>query len=67
MQNSYQILRPKTLCKMLGISIPTLYRWEAEGKFPVQKIKIGPNSVGYRSDAVEKWIEEKANQTITVA
>jgi predicted DNA-binding transcriptional regulator AlpA len=67
MSNSFQILRPKTLCKKLGISIPTLYRWEAQGKFPVKKIKIGPNSVGYRSDEFEKWLEEKADQTETVA
>lgn len=62
--NSFQILRPKTVCKILGISVPTLYRWEAEGKFPIQKIKIGPNSVGYRSDHLENWIEEKADQTL---
>ena len=67
MQNSFQILRPKTLCKILGISIPTLYRWEASGKFPVKKFKIGPNSVGYRSDDVEKWLDSKAEETETLA
>ena len=67
MQNTFQILRPKALCKILGISIPTLYRWEAQGKFPVKKIKIGPNSVGYRSDEFIEWFESKADQTETIA
>jgi len=62
MPNSLKIIRPKELCEMLSISIPTLYRWHAEDKFPVKKIKIGPNSVGYRLAEVEKWLEDQERE-----
>lgn len=53
-----QLIRPKKVCELAGISIPTLYRWEAEGKLPVKKIKIGPGSVGFRKVDVERWLKE---------
>lgn len=55
-----QIIRPKQLCTILSISIPTLYRWHAEGKMPIEKIKFGPNCVGYRRSDVEKWLNPKS-------
>ena len=51
-----QIIRPQALCKILGISIASLYRWEAEGKLPIKKIKFGPNCVGYRRVDVKAWL-----------
>ncbi|MFH5884092.1 helix-turn-helix transcriptional regulator [Halalkalibaculum sp. DA3122] len=52
-----QLLRPKEVCQLLGgIHISTLYRWMDEGKFPVQKIQIGPRAVGFKRSEVEKYI-----------
>lgn len=51
-----QIIRPKKLCSLLKISLATLYRWEAEGELPIEKVKFGPNCVGFRQSDVEKWL-----------
>jgi len=62
MENSnIQIIRPKQLCKMLGISIPTLFRWHAEGHIPIQKVRFGKAAVGYRLSDVERWLEDSQN------
>ena len=63
MPNSLKLIRPKELCEILSISIPTLYRWHSENKFPVKKIQIGPNSVAYRMADVEKWLEDQETET----
>ena len=57
-ENILPIIRPKQLCKILSISMTTLYRWESEGRLPFQKVKVGPNVVGYRYNDVKKWLEE---------
>ena len=52
-----ELIRPKELCQLLGgIHISTLYRWESEGKLPIEKISFGPRAVGYRKADVEKWL-----------
>lgn len=57
-----QILRPQQLCKILGISIPTLYRWHQEGHIPIQKVRFGKAAVGYRQSDVEKWLSDSQRQ-----
>lgn len=57
-----RIIRPAELVEMLGISIPTLYRWEAKGKLPIKKHKLGPRTVGFLESDVLEWIE---NSSIT--
>jgi len=57
MDTKLQIIRPKELCEILGISIASLYRWETEGKLPIKKIHFGPNCVGYRRSDVENWLD----------
>ncbi|MEX0681263.1 MAG: helix-turn-helix domain-containing protein [Balneolales bacterium] len=59
-KTNLQLLRPKDVCKLLNISVPTLYRWQSEGKFEVRKIHIGPNSVAYRQSDVQTWLEKKS-------
>lgn len=54
-----QLIRPTELCQLLSISIATLYRWEKNGKLPINKIKIGPGAVGYKMSDVEKWLEDQ--------
>ena len=52
-----KLIRPKELCRLLGgIHISTLYRWETEGKLPIEKIQFGPRAVGFRKSDVEKWL-----------
>lgn len=56
MNDTNEIIRPRQLCRMLSISIPTLYRWESIGQVPIKKVRIGPNVVGYRRTDVERWM-----------
>jgi excisionase family DNA binding protein len=53
-----QLIRPSELCDLLSISIATLYRWEAQGKLPIKKVKVGPGVVGFKKSDVEAWIKE---------
>ena len=54
----YRILRPTELAQMLGVSMPTLWRWNREGKLP-PKVTLGENSVGWKSTDIEAWIEQR--------
>lgn len=54
--NDLDIIRPAKLCSILDIHISTLYRWESEGKLPIEKISFGPRAVGFRKSDVEKWL-----------
>ncbi|MBE7567260.1 helix-turn-helix transcriptional regulator [Acidithiobacillus sp. HP-11] len=51
------IVRGKELCKILGISRTTLWRFEKSPDFP-EKIQMGPNSVGYFQDDVMEWLKK---------
>lgn len=53
------IIRKAELQSMLGISDPSIYRWEREGKFP-KRLQLGGNSVGWLLSEVEAWINAKA-------
>lgn len=59
MKNSLQILTVKDVCSLLNVSVPTIYRWEAEGTLPFPKIRIGPNKVGFRKTDVENYINDQ--------
>ena len=51
-----RIIKVKRAAHMLGISVPTIYRWEQQGRLPIEKVRIGPNSVGFRLSDVQRWI-----------
>lgn len=53
------IIRKPELQTMLGISDPSIYRWEREGKFP-KRLQLGGNSVGWLLSEVEAWLAAKA-------
>jgi len=59
MTNSIELLTVKQVCKILNISIATIYRWEAEGNLPFQKLKIGPSAVRFRKSDVLKHIDNQ--------
>ena len=46
MEGQNFIIRPNELARNLGVSKPTLWRWERQGIFPMRK-KFGPNTVGW--------------------
>ena len=50
-----RLVRAKEIAYRLGISTPTLYDWMRTENFP-QKIRLGPNSVAWRGDEVQAWL-----------
>jgi prophage regulatory protein len=50
-----EIWRRDVVLQKLGISQPTLWRWERAGHFP-RAIKLGPQAVGYLATEVLAWI-----------
>lgn len=53
-----KFLRERNLCERLGIHRVTLRRWIAAGRFPPQ-VKLGPGTVAWRLDEVERWEAER--------
>lgn len=60
-QNETTIIRFPELKKKLGnISRSTIDRWEKAGYFP-SRILLGANSIGWRLDLVNQWLEGRSN------
>lgn len=53
-----QILRAADVACTLGVSLPCLYRWIKDERFP-RGVRYGPNVVGWPRETVEKWIADK--------
>ena len=51
---SKRFLRSKELCARVGYSAMHIWRLEKAGQFP-QRVKIGPNSVGWVESEVDAW------------
>jgi prophage regulatory protein len=49
------ILTFPEVAEQIGVSVPTLYRWRANGTFP-QPIRLGPARVGFVATDVDAWI-----------
>ncbi|TAN11541.1 MAG: AlpA family phage regulatory protein [Burkholderiaceae bacterium] len=45
------------VCNTTTKSKPTIYRWVREGIFPAP-VKIGPNSVAWRTEDVQAWARD---------
>ena len=43
---------------LIGVSYTTLWRWQAQGRFPHRR-KLGPNRVGFLRTEVEEWIRSR--------
>ena len=54
------ILRYQDLRELLKISRSTLARWEVKEQFP-RRVSIGENSIGWRSDQVKQWLQDRSN------
>ncbi len=56
------ILRPPQLAEYLGMSLRSVYRLEeTDPTFP-RKVMFSPRCVGFRREAVDKWLEMKERQ-----
>ena len=55
-----RILRKPKVMEMIGVSDPTLWRWERDGEFP-KRITLGKNSSGYLESEIKLWMRQKAD------
>jgi prophage regulatory protein len=58
---SNQVLSFPQVAQLLGVSVPTLYRWLKAGTFP-KPIRLGPARVGYVTSDIDAWIAERQAQ-----
>ncbi len=52
---NYLVISFPEVAKLIGVSIPTLYRWHKAGNFP-KPIRLGPARVGFIASDVDAWI-----------
>lgn len=60
------ILRLPEVKARTGLSRSSIYAGIQAGTFP-KPIKLGPRAVGWPSDTVDKWIEDRIRQSREVA
>ena len=53
-----EIIRPRNLPLITGISRTTTWRLEKLGQFP-KRVKLSARTVGYRLSEVIVWLEER--------
>lgn len=53
-----EVIRPKALCKLLSVSMPTLWRMEKRGDLP-KRVSISERAVGWLKSDIEEWLESK--------
>ncbi|MDR5758209.1 AlpA family phage regulatory protein [Caballeronia sp. LZ035] len=58
---SFYMVRRKQLAEMLSVSLSTIDKWQAKGLI-ASPIKIGPNSVAWRSEYIEAFIAQREAQ-----
>lgn len=51
-----RLLSVREVCRIVGVSLTTIWRWEREGRFPARR-KVGPNRVAWRWDEVAAWLD----------
>jgi predicted DNA-binding transcriptional regulator AlpA len=52
------IIRRKPFAHALGVSLPTLDRWQREGRI-AKGIRIGPRSIGWRESYLKQFLAER--------
>ncbi len=53
-----KILRKPRVIEKVGVSGPTIWRLERDGKFP-KRIQISPGAVGWLEEDIDEWIESR--------
>ena len=56
-----KILRKPQVLDVIGVSDPTIWRWERQGKFP-KRVQIGPGSVGWFESEIITWMEQQSEK-----
>lgn len=58
-QPKERILRKPELLNMVGLSDPTVWRMEKDGKFP-KRLRLGGNSCGWLISEINTWLAERS-------
>lgn len=53
-----RIIRKPELLAMIGLSDPTIWRMEKDGKFP-KRLRLGGNSCGWLESEVNAWLDAR--------
>lgn len=53
-----QIISIADLCRLLGKTRITIWRWQKAGRLP-SAIRLGPNSVGFRKSDIQHWLDTR--------
>lgn len=53
-----QIIRPRNLPAIVGLSRTSIWRLERAGDFP-KRIRLSAGAVGYRRAEVEAWLDSR--------
>lgn len=61
-----RIIRKPELLEMVGVSHPTVWRWEKAGKFP-KRVSLGPNSSGWLESEINQWFENLVQNREAIA
>ena len=56
MSEEFRLLNAKEVCRLAGVSIPTLYRLAKAGRFP-RPLRVGPQVSRWRSDEIEAHLD----------
>lgn len=59
-----RLIRPKEAAKILGVTVPTLYRWINEDDDFPQRYRMGPNTVGFDSDELYDYYEDRIQPVV---
>jgi prophage regulatory protein len=54
-----RIIRKPELLNMIGLSDPTVWRMEKEGRFP-KRLRLGGNSCGWLESEILEWLDNRA-------
>ncbi len=58
-QTQSKLLTQKQVMAIVPYSHTHIWRLERAGKFP-QRLKLGPNRVGWLAEEIEAWVQDKA-------
>ena len=59
-----RLIRAHELAQWLGVSRVTIWRWERQKILPA-KVKIGPNTVGWKAETIDRWWSQKTGSDDT--
>jgi len=58
------IIRTNEVINLTGLSRTTIWRLQQDGDFPI-RIRLGKNSVGWRSKDIQDWIDSRPSVSMT--